>query len=424
MAATNGEANRAPGSSTGKAGALDGVRVLDMSRVLAGPWATQTLGDFGADVIKIERPGVGDDTRGWGPPFLDGDDGARGDAAYYLCANRNKRSLTIDFTKPEGADLIRRLVPTHQVFVENFRTGGLAKYGLDYESIRALNPSIVYCSVTGFGQDGPYAAKAGYDYLVQAMGGLMSVTGQADGTPGAEPMKVGVAVADLFTGMYASVAILAALRHAERTGEGQHLDLALLDCQVAMLANQAANHLTGGLTPGRLGNAHPNIAPYQVFATADGHIVLAVGNDGQFRALCREVGIHALGSDMRFATNAARVANRTALTDAITPHLAARSTAQWLAALDTVGVPCGPINRIDEVFSDPQVVHRQMAQPMARDDGTVLRLVSNPIKMSATPPTTRRAPPRLGADTDTTLSELLCVSSADLAHLREIGALG
>lgn len=418
------KADTSASSAKPGAGALEGVRVLDLSRVLAGPWATQTLGDFGAEVIKIERPGAGDDTRGWGPPFLDTSEGTRGDAAYFLCANRNKRSLAIDFTKPEGAALVQRLVPGHQVFVENFKTGGLAKYGLDYASVRALNPSIVYCSITGFGQDGPYAVKAGYDYLVQAMGGLMSVTGQPDGTPGAEPMKVGVAVADLFTGMYATVAILAALRHAERTGEGQHLDLALLDCQVAMLANQAANHLTGAMVPSRLGNAHPNIAPYQVFATADGHIVLAVGNDSQFRAFCTVAGRGDIAADGRFGSNATRVAHRADLTAALTPVMAGRTTDNWLSALDAAGVPCGPINAIDQVFADPQVVHRGMAEPMARSDGTPLKLVANPVKMSATPPVARRAPPPLGADTDQALAELLGLGGAELATLRGMGAIG
>ena len=279
--------------------ALDGIRVLDLSRILAGPWATQILADLGAEVIKIEKPGAGDDTRGWGPPFLQNADGP-GDAAYYLAANRNKRSVALDFTKPEGAALLRQLVAQSQIFVENFKTGGLAKHGLDYASVSAINPSIVYCSITGFGQDGPYAQRPGYDYLVQAMGGLMSVTGQPDGAPGAEPMKVGVAVADLFSGMYAVTGMLAALRHAERTGEGQHLDIALLDCQVAMLANQAMNWFASGQTPTRLGNIHPNITPYQVFATSDGFLVLAVGNDGQFRSFCREARIEA---DPRHATN-------------------------------------------------------------------------------------------------------------------------
>jgi crotonobetainyl-CoA:carnitine CoA-transferase CaiB-like acyl-CoA transferase len=287
---------------TASSTALTGVRVLDLSRVLAGPWATQILGDLGADVIKVEKPGAGDDTRGWGPPFTTTPDGAQGDAAYYLAANRNKKSVAIDFANPEGAALVRKLAPHCQILVENFKTGGLKRYGLDYESIAAINPALVYCSITGFGQTGPYAKRPGYDYMIQAMGGLMSLTGEPDG----EPMKSAVAVADLFTGMYGVTAILAALRHAERTGQGQHLDISLLDCQVAMLANLGMNYLVSGEEPKRLGNAHASIAPYQVFATADGHVVLAVGNDGQFRDFCATAGL-ALADDARFAHNAARV---------------------------------------------------------------------------------------------------------------------
>jgi crotonobetainyl-CoA:carnitine CoA-transferase CaiB-like acyl-CoA transferase len=402
-------------------GALDGVRVLDLSRILAGPWATQMLGDLGADVLKIEKPGAGDDTRGWGPPFLDAE--GQDDAAYFTCANRNKSSLAIDFTKPEGAALLQRLAGQSHVFVENFKTGGLAKYGLDYASIAAINPSIVYCSITGFGQTGPYASRAGYDYLVQAAGGLMSVTGQKDGTPGAEPLKVGVAVADLFTGMYASVAILAALRHAERTGVGQHLDLALLDCQTAMLANQAANYLVSGTPPGRLGNAHPNIAPYQVFESADGHVVLAVGNDGQFANFCDVAGLGAIKSDPRFATNADRVAHRDSLVASLAPAMKTRTTDQWIADLDAAKVPCGPINTIDRVFADPQVQARGMQQALQRPDGSLLPLVANPIKMSVTPPTARIAPPRLGADGPQRLQELLSLHSAEIDELVARGVL-
>jgi crotonobetainyl-CoA:carnitine CoA-transferase CaiB-like acyl-CoA transferase len=401
--------------------ALSGVRVLDMSRILAGPWATQLLGDLGADVLKIEKPGVGDDTRGWGPPFVS--EGAHSDAAYFTCANRNKASVTLDFTTEEGASLLKRLIPQHHVFVENFKTGGLAKYGLDYASVAKINPAIVYCSITGFGQDGPYANRAGYDYLVQAAGGLMSVTGQADGTPGAEPLKVGVAVADLFTGMYATVAILAALRHAEATGQGQHLDLSLLDCQTAMLANQGANYLVSGVAPGRLGNAHPNIAPYQVFTTADGHVVLAVGNDGQFRTFCNVADLPAVHADPRFSTNARRVANRESLIALLAPALLTRTTDAWISALEAAHVPCGPINTIDKVFADPQVKARRMQHTMTRPDGSTLPLVANPIKMSLTPPTPRLAPPRLGADTNAQLGQLLGLSDTDLANLQARGII-
>jgi crotonobetainyl-CoA:carnitine CoA-transferase CaiB-like acyl-CoA transferase len=403
------------------AGALSGVRVLDMSRILAGPWATQLLGDLGADVLKIEKPGVGDDTRGWGPPFVG--DGPQSDAAYFTCANRNKASVTLDFTTSEGADILKKLIPQHHVFVENFKTGGLAKYGLDYESVAKINPAIVYCSITGFGQDGPYANRAGYDYLVQAAGGLMSVTGQADGAPGAEPLKVGVAVADLFTGMYATVAILAALRHAEATGQGQHLDLSLLDCQTAMLANQGANYLVSGVVPGRLGNAHPNIAPYQVFSTADGHVVLAVGNDGQFRTFCDVAGLTDVKTDPRFTTNALRVANRGELIGLLTPALLSRTTSQWIAALEAAHVPCGPINTIDKVFKDPQVIARGMQHDMTRPDGTILPLVGNPIKMSVTPPTPRHAPPCLGADTGAKLGALAGLNPEALSALRAKGII-
>jgi crotonobetainyl-CoA:carnitine CoA-transferase CaiB-like acyl-CoA transferase len=402
-------------------GALSGVRVLDMSRILAGPWATQLLGDLGADVLKIEKPGVGDDTRAWGPPFVAED--PESDAAYFTCANRNKSSLTLDFTKPEGAEILKRLIPQHHIFVENFKVGGLEKYGLDYASVSKINPAIVYCSITGFGQDGPYAKRAGYDYLVQAAGGLMSVTGQADGTPGAEPLKAGVAVADLFTGMYATVAILAALRHAEATGVGQHLDLSLLDCQTAMLANQGANYLVSGVAPGRLGNAHPNIAPYQVFGTSDGHVVLAVGNDGQFGAFCDVAGLVDTKADPRFATNALRVANRAALIGQLAPALATRTTKAWIAVLEAANVPCGPINTIDQVFADPQIISRGMQHNMVRADGTSLPLVANPIKMSATPPLPRHAPPSLGADTEARLSELLKLSGEEISALRTKGII-
>ncbi len=395
-------------------GALSGVRVLDLSRVLAGPWSTQILGDLGADVIKVEKPGAGDDTRSWGPPFLHDENGARGDAAYYLAANRNKRSVTIDIAKKEGAELVRRLAPQCQIFVENFKTGGLAKYGLDYASIAAINPSIVYCSITGFGQTGPYARRPGYDYMIQATGGLMSLTGEPDG----EPMKSAVAVADLFTGMYATTAMLAALRHAERTGEGQHLDISLLDCQIAMLANLGANYLVSGQAPQRLGNQHASIAPYQVFATLDGHIVLTVGNDGQFRDFCTAAGL-ALADDPRFATNEQRVIHRAVLTAAIAPTMQTRTTADWVALLERAEVPCGPINTLDRVYADPQVISRHAVETVTRTRGEDVKLAANPLRMSRTPPTTRAAPPTLGQDTNSVLRELLAADDAELARLRE-----
>lgn len=384
-------------------GALAGIRVLDLSRVLAGPWCTQILGDLGADVIKVEKPDQGDDTRSWGPPFLtDEATGTHGDAAYFLCANRNKRSVTIDFAKPEGADIVRRLAPHCQILVENFKTGGLKKYGLDYEAIAKLNPSIVYCSITGFGQTGPYSRRPGYDYMIQAMGGLMSLTGEPDG----EPMKSAVAVADLFTGMYAVSGILAALRHAERTGIGQQIDVSLLDCQVAMLANLGASFLLSEDKPQRLGNQHASIAPYQVFATADGHIVLTIGNDGQFRDFCAAADT-ALEDDPRFSSNEARVAHRAELTQALGPVLLARTTTDWIAALEKAAVPCGPINTLDQVYADPQVAARNAVETVRRSDGTALRLAASPLRMGATQPQTRAAPPVLGADTEATLAELL-----------------
>ncbi|MCL4713967.1 MAG: CoA transferase [Hyphomonadaceae bacterium] len=393
--------------------ALAGVRVLDLSRVLAGPWATQILGDLGADVIKIEKPGVGDDTRSWGPPFL-----ASGDAAYYLAANRNKRSVTIDFAKPEGAELVRKLVPHCHIVVENFKVGALKKYGLDYASIAAIRPSVVYCSITGFGQTGPYAKRPGYDFIIQGMGGLMSVTGE----PAGEPMKSAVAVADLFTGMYAVTAVLAALRHAERTGEGQHIDAALLDCQVAMLANLGSGYLVSGETPKRVGNQHASIAPYQVLATLDGHFILAIGNDGQFRDFCAAAGV-TLADDPRFASNEARVRHREELTAALTHVTRQRTTAQWVAALEAAQAPCGPINTLDQVYADPHIVARGAVERLAGADGQGLRLAASPLRMSATPPRTRAAPPLLGQDTDAALTELLGMGESELARLRDSGII-
>ena len=393
---------------------LADVRVLDLSRVLAGPWATQILGDLGADVIKVEKPGAGDDTRSWGPPFTTHPDGSQGDAAYYLAANRNKRSVAIDFAKPEGADLVRKLAAECQIVVENFKTGTLKKYGLDFASLQAINPALVYCSITGFGQNGPYSKRAGYDYMIQAMGGLMSLTGE----PAGEPMKSAVAVADLFTGMYAVTAILAALRHAERTGEGQQLDISLLDCQTAMLANLGSSYLLSGEEPKRFGNAHAAIAPYQVFATADGHVVLAVGNDGQFRDFCATANLK-LADDPRFATNPARITNRIELTNAIALAMSERTTAHWIAVLEDAGVPCGPINTLPQVFSDPHVKARGAVQTMTRADGAELKLTANPIRMSETPPDARLAPPLLGQDTDGVLSEILGLDEVELRRLHE-----
>ncbi|HEX7888713.1 MAG TPA: CaiB/BaiF CoA-transferase family protein [Ramlibacter sp.] len=404
--------------------ALDGIRVLDLSRVLAGPWCTQTLADLGADVIKIERPGSGDDTRSWGPPFLKDRDGQdTGEAAYYLGTNRNKRSVTCDIAQPEGQALVRELAKHCHVFVENFKVGDMARYGLDYESIRAANPRIVYCSVTGFGQTGPYRERAGYDYAVQGMGGLMSITGERDDLGGG-PQKVGVAVADLFTGMYSCVGILAALRHAERTGEGQHLDMALLDTQVSMLANLGANYLVSGKAPGRAGNAHQNIVPYQVFETAphtDGskdYVIVAVGNDGQFAKYCQVAGHPELASDPRFAKNQDRVRNRAVLVPMLEAVMKTRPKTDWLAALEAAKVPCGAINNLAEVFADAQVRERGMVHRWQHPLAGEVDLVASPLKLSATPVRTEMPPPLLGQHTQEVLREILGWDDAQVGALR------
>jgi crotonobetainyl-CoA:carnitine CoA-transferase CaiB-like acyl-CoA transferase len=404
--------------------ALHGVRVLDLSRVLAGPWCTQTLADLGADVIKVERPGSGDDTRSWGPPFLrDQRGGDSREAAYFLGTNRNKRSIAIDISRPEGQELIRRLAAQADVLVENFKVGDMARYGLDASTLRAGLPRLVYCSITGFGQTGPYRERAGYDYAIQGLGGLMSVTGERDDLPGGGPQKAGVAVADLFTGLYATVAILAALRHRDATGEGQVIDMALLDTQVAMLANLGANYLMTRQTPRRAGNAHQNIVPYQVFSVADGHLILAVGNDGQFVRFCAVAGCPELAQDERFATNAARVRHRETLVPLLAQRLAERSRAQWLADLEAASVPCGPINNFDDVFADPQVQAREMTVKMQHPLNQQLELVASPIKMSATPPQARRPPPMLGEHTEEILGEL-GLSESERQVLRQGGVIG
>ncbi len=403
-------------------GALSHIRVLDLSRVLAGPWSTQILGDLGADIVKIEKPGEGDETRAFGPPFLNAADGGRGDAAYFLSANRNKKSATIDFAKPEGAALIKRLARRSHVVVENFKTGTLARYGLDAESLMRENPGLVYCSLTGFGHDGPYMNKAGYDYLIQGMGGLMSITGQPDGVPGAEPMKVGVAVSDLFTGLYTTIAILAALIHQARTGEGQCIDMALFDCQTAALANQAMNYLAGNMVPTRMGNAHPNIVPYQVFATSDGHLILAVANDRQFAKFCRVAGLEKLASDPAYAANAERVHNRAALIAILEPVLASCTTGEWIGLLEDANVPCGPINRIDEVFADPQAIARGLAISMKHASGHI-GLVASPLRLSKTPPEYRMAPPLLGEHTAEILQRELGLADGQIEDLRGKGVI-
>ena len=398
-------------------GPLSHVRVLELSRVLAGPWAAQTLADLGADVIKVERPGAGDDTRAWGPPW------AGEESAYFLSTNRGKRSITIDFERPEGQELVRKLAAQADVVIENFKVGGLVKYGLDYDSLKAINPGLVYCSITGFGQDGPYAKRAGYDFMIQGMGGLMSITGQPDSEAGGGPVKVGVAVTDVFTGLYATIGVLGALAHRDRTGEGQWVNLALLDVQVAVLANQAMNYLVGGKAPQRLGNAHPNIVPYQAFATLDGHIILAVGNDGQFAKFCQVAGHPELAQDPRYATNPARVANRKELVPILERLLEQRTSRDWLSALEAVGVPCGPINDVSQVFADPHVQARHIHQDLPHPTAGTVPTVASPIRYSATPIEHTVAPPTLGQHTDAVLAENLGLCAADIAALREKGVV-
>ena len=407
-----------------KQGALSGLRVLDLSRVLAGPWASQLLADLGADVVKVERPGAGDDTRAWGPPWLDDIDGKpTGESAYYLSANRNKRSVTIDMAQADGQALIRELAGKADIVIENFKVGGLARYGLDYASLSAINPRLIYCSITGFGQTGPYAARAGYDFLIQGMGGLMSLTGRPDGSPGEGPMKVGVALTDVMTGLYSTVAVLAALAHRERSGRGQHIDLALLDVQIASLANQAANYLVGGDVPRRMGNAHPNIVPYQDFPTADGYMIIAVGNDSQFASLCEAIDRPQWARDARFRTNPQRVKHRDELVESLRGVTLTRTTAQWVSMLEARGVPCGPINRMDQVFADPQVQARAMRLEMSHPVAGKVPLVANPIRMSETPVQYRHAPPTLGEHTEAVLGEWLALDALQLAALHDRGVV-
>ncbi|MGS0893151.1 CaiB/BaiF CoA transferase family protein [Burkholderia stagnalis] len=400
-------------------GALSHIRVLDLTRVLAGPWCAQTLADFGADVIKVERPGAGDDTRHWGPPYLKDAHGAdTAEAAYYLAANRNKRSVTVDIATPEGQRIVRELAARSDVVLENYKVGQLKKYGLDYDALRAVKPDLVYCSVTGFGQTGPYAHRAGYDFIVQGIGGFMSITGERDGEPGGGPQKAGVAIADLATGLYSTIAVLAALAHRDRTGEGQYIDMALLDVQVALLANMNTNFLASGKPPVRWGNAHPNIVPYQTFQTSDGWIIVAVGNDGQFRKFVEAGGRPELADDERFATNPSRVRHRDTLVPILAEMVKARGKTAWIDALEAAGVPCGPINDLDEVFANEQVVARGMQVELPHPCGADVKLVRNPIRMSATPPDARTAPPLLGAQTDDVLRDMLGYDDATIAALR------
>ncbi len=397
-------------------GALEGLRVLDLTRVLAGPWATQMLADFGAEVIKVEKPGEGDDTRGWGPPFVKNADGSDGDAAYFQSANRGKKSVCIDMATPEGSELIKALAAKSDVLIENFKVGGLKKYGLDYAGLKDANPRLIYCSITGFGQTGPYANRAGYDFMIQGMAGVMSITGEPDGNP----MKMGVAFADVFAGLHAVIGIEAALIARATTGHGQHIDISLLDSQVAVLANQALNYLVGGKVPQRLGNQHPNIVPYQVFETADGHMIVAVGNDRQFTEYCRIIGV---APDVKFATNRGRVEGRDELIPLLVPAMKARTTAQWVDAFEAASVPCGPINTIDQVFENEQVKARGLLHVLHGADGRKAPSVANPVVFSQTPTHMETPSPLLGQDTQDVLLEVLGMSAAETLALKRKGVL-
>ncbi len=392
-------------TETAAPAALAGIRVLDLSRVLAGPWSTQILADLGADVVKVEVPGRGDDTRAWGPPFLKDGHGEDeiGTSAYYLAANRNKRSIAVDFTDPEGVALLRRLAAEADIVVENFKVGGLVKYGLDWDSLRAVKPSLVYCSITGFGQTGPYASRGGYDFVAQGMGGFMAITGEEGG----QPLRAGVAMADVTTGLYATISILAALRHAERTGEGQQIDISLLDTQIACLANQAMNWLVGGIDPGRLGNRHPTVVPYKTFDVADGTIIIAIGNDGQFRAFCKLMGVPHVADDPRFITASARLINRDAIEAEVQRLVAGEPGLPLIERLAAAGVPAGPVNSISQVFADPFVTARGTVHRFERADGARIPSVAYPGKLSATPATMRRPPPRVGEDRASILADWL-----------------
>jgi len=404
--------------------ALDDIFVLDLSRVLAGPWATQNLADLGATVVKVEKPGEGDDTRRWGPPFLtDPATGARADSAYYLSANRGKYSITVDMATPEGQDILRRLAAKADVVIENYKLGGLKKYGLDYASLSAINPALVYCSITGFGQTGPYAARAGYDFLIQGMGGLMSVTGEQDHLPGGGPQKAGVALADVMTGLYATIAITAALRQRHRSGRGQYIDMALLDVQVSTLANQALYYLVGGTPPGRAGNGHTAIVPYQSFATSDGHVIIAVGNDGQFAKLSDELGHPEWAADPRFSTNAARLEHRALIVGLIEAETRKYTMADMIARLEKRSVPCGPINTIDRVFADPHVAARGLRRDVPHAQQGSVPSVASPLRLSDSPVSYERGPPLLGEHTEQVLREQLGLDAAALAGLRQRGVI-
>jgi crotonobetainyl-CoA:carnitine CoA-transferase CaiB-like acyl-CoA transferase len=400
---------------TSPIGPLSGLRVLDLTRVLAGPTCTQMLGDLGAEVIKIERPEAGDDTRGFAPPFVPNTK----ESAYFVGVNRNKKSVTLDIAKPEGQAIIHKLLEHCDILVENFKVGALAKYGLGYEQLAKTHPRLIYCSITGFGQTGPYAPRPGYDALIQAMGGVMSLTGEPNGSP----QKVGVPVADLFAGLYGCIGILAAVNHRNSTGQGQQIDIGMLDTHVAWLANQGMNYLATGENPARLGNQHPNIAPYQEFPTKDGYLILAVGNDPTFERFCKAFGQEALLADPRFATNPIRVQNRQLVTDTLTPVMKSKTTAEWIDALEALKIGCGPINTLEQVFADPHVQAREMVVEMAHGSGETVKVIANPVKLSATPPSYRSPPPVLGEHTEEVLASVLKMSASDIAALKEKGIL-
>ncbi len=404
--------------------ALTHLKVLDLSRILAGPWCTQNLADMGADVIKVERPGVGDDTRSWGPPWLKDSEGCdTRDSGYYASANRNKRSVTINIASPEGQTLVRQLARQSDVLIENYKRGDLKRYGLDYASIAALNPRIVYCSITGYGQDGPYADKPGYDFVFQGMGGIMSLTGERDDLPGGGPQKVGVALSDILTGMYATVAILSAVAYRNESGEGQYIDMALLDCTVAMGSNQAMSYLLTGVIPQRLGNAHAAVVPYQTFATSDGHVIVTIGNDGQWRRYCDAIERPDLAGDERFSTTSARIVHREQLVPQIAAAMLRRTSSQWVSRLEEADVPCGPINNYAQVFDDPQVRHRGLKVAAPRGDGASVPLLASPLRLQKTPPTYRRAPPALGEHTVEVLGSLLGLDASRIDALRAKGVV-
>ena len=404
--------------------ALSNIRVLDLSRILAGPWCTQNLADLGAEVIKIERPDVGDDTRQWGPPWLPGmDEHHSSDSSYYSAANRGKKSVTVDITTVAGQNLVRALARSSDVFIENFKVGNLKKYGLDYESIKKENPDIIYCSITGFGQTGPYAHRPGYDFVFQGMGGMMSITGERDDLPGGGPQKVGIALADIMTGMYATIAILAAVNHRSKSGEGQYIDMSLLDCIVALGSNQVTGYFASGNIPKRMGNAHMSLVPYGVYPSQDGHIILAVGNDDQWQRLCKVLGDETLAKDVRFTRVTDRIVNRTELDKVLNAGLSVKTSATWLKEFEANGVPCGPINNYREVFENEQVIHRGLKLELERDDGARVGCAASPLRLTGTPPSYELPPPRLGQHTDEVLKTALNLSDAEIAVLKNSGTI-